>query len=106
MTKSEIVKILTAWQQAQNYADAGIEPFYKLLGCNPDAPVMDAFYRLAAAHTEVVAQLVGDVDGWMTWFQHENDMGARAFEASPPNGKSRKVRTLAHLASLIIESGE
>ena len=104
MTKSEIVKILTAWQQAQTQADAGIEPLYKLLGCTPDAPVIDAYYRLATAHTAAVAQLVGDADGWLDWFQHENDMGARGFEASPSNGKSRKVRTLAHLASLIIES--
>jgi hypothetical protein len=104
MTKSDMVTILSKWKLAQTCADEGIEPLYQLFGCNPDAPVMDAFYRLAAAHTEVVSQLVGDVDGWLNWFQFDNEMGAKAFEASPPNGKVRKVRTLAHLAALIIES--
>lgn len=104
MTKTEIVEILKAWKQEQTSADEGIEPFYKLLCCNPEAPVIEAFSRLALAHTEVVAQLVGDVDGWLNWYQYDNVMGARAYEASPPKGKIRKVRTLAHLADLIIES--
>ena len=103
MKKSEIVKTLKAWQQVQTAADAGIEPYYALFGCI-DAPIVESFYRLAAAHTEVVARLVGDVDGWLSWYRYENDMGAREFAASPPNGKLRKVRTLAHLAALIVES--
>lgn len=103
MKKSEIVKTLKAWQQVQTAADAGIEPYYALFGCM-DAPIVESFYRLAAAHTEVVARLVGNVDGWLNWYQYDNVMGAMAYEASTPKGKIRKVRTLAHLADLIIES--
>ena len=106
MTKTEMVAILTKWAQDQTTAEAGIEPLYKLLGCNPESPLMETFYRITQAHTDAVALLVGDQDGWLGWFQFDNDMGAKGFEASPPNGKLRKVRNVKNLASLIIESNK
>lgn len=73
------------------------------LGADPDGPLMHTLWGLSAAYTNTLAQLLGDRLGWMTWFQDENDMGARGMEAWHDH-KLSPITTIEHLYALIEES--
>lgn len=53
-------------------------------------------------YTKAVAELVGDRDGWLNWYAHDNDYGRKGFEARARQcDKLRPIRTVAQLARLI-----
>jgi hypothetical protein len=46
---------------------------------------------------------VGDFCGWLEWYRDECEMGTKGMEAGY-DGKTKRIKTLAHLYGLIAES--
>ena len=76
------------------------DAFYKVAGCNPEAPLPDASWKAFDAYTDLVAETIGDKDGWLTWFIWENDCGQKGMKAGF-KGKTKKVKTVEDLIGLI-----
>lgn len=104
MNKREIIAALTPWAAHYAAINAAYEPLAEALRLGPENPIFDALWRGFDAHTDTLAQLVGDGDEWLCWFAHENEMGAKKHEASVKGGKMRKICSLADLARVIVES--
>ena len=91
---------LNTWATEMQAADARIQPVIDALRLNGGDPVCDTVWRLQSALTTAYAQLVGDVDGWLSWFACENDFGRRGMEAGPKDGL-RSIRGVPDLVWLM-----
>ena len=82
-------------------ADRLLDP----LMLSPESPLHAEIWKLQAAYTKAIAELVGDKWDWLEWYRHENDMGRKGHECCPGAGHaSRKINNVADLAQLIAES--
>lgn len=92
-TKAEKLRALKRWESA-------IVALHRTAGLQlKDGQIM-ALVTLEKAITKVTAELIGDCEKWLAWYQHENDMGARGLEAGP-SGQAREIRCLEDLLWVI-----
>ena len=101
MTRKKILKHLIEWQSTQIELDDRLSQFYFLTGSQADSPLLKAIYAVAEAHTDSVALIVGDKDGWLDWWKFENDYGAKAMSAALAGGNLFQINSLDELAGLI-----
>lgn len=80
---------------------AGLLPVF---GCHPESQLHETLWFLFDGHTTTLARLLGDEGGWLEWFCHENDMGAKGHEAGY-DGDMRPIKTLEDLYMLITDKG-
>jgi len=80
--------------------DAAFEKLDEALGCTADSPLFKAVWECFEDHTKVVAQLVGDREGWIEWYVRENECGAKGMAAGY-DGVVMPVKTLSDLVRLI-----
>ena len=100
MTRDQKEHHLNAWATEMQAADARIQPVIDALRLDGGDPVCDTVWRLQSALTAAYAQLVGDVDGWLSWFACENDFGRRGMEAGL-KGSVRPIRGVPDLVWLM-----
>ena len=81
MTRDQKERHLNTWVAEMQSADARIQPVIDALRLDGGDPVCDTVWRLQSALTAAYAHLVGDADGWLSWFACENDFGRRGMEA-------------------------
>lgn len=96
LTPSEVHVQLSQWSALGRALNRQFEAFHCLTGAGVESPMWDPVFRLWEAHTESVASIVGDQSGWLSWFDLENEMGARGHEVEV-NGEKRAVKTLSDL---------
>jgi hypothetical protein len=101
--RENTLALLTDWQKHHAAVQKMMDGIKTSIGLDSDGPMFDTVWKLFDAYTGALAVEVGDFDGWLEWYQAENDMGARCYAAGY-DGKLRKVKTLAHLYGLIAES--
>lgn len=100
MNADQIEPILQAWMDKQIAVEARLDLIYATLGADPGSPLMEAIYWLMDAHTKAVEKIVGDDEGWLTWFAIETDWGRAAHHAQIKNMAVR-VRTIKQLARVV-----
>lgn len=100
MTRDQKEHHLNAWATEMQAADARIQSVIDALRLDGGDPVCDTVWRLQSALTTAYAQLVGDVDGWLSWFACENDFGRRGMEAGL-KGSVRPIRGVPDLVWLM-----
>jgi len=108
MDKSEIMHHLEIWAAQYKANRAAYDGLKAVLNIAPENQVFDAIFATFDEYTNALEIAFGAAGcGWLSWYCYENDMGARAFGACPGTGYTlRKVKTLKHLARLIVESRE
>ena len=99
---SEILPQLKAWEDRVTEFDLHVDKFYVLTGATVEAPMMDAIHKLEDAYTLLLAESIGDTNGWLMWWRWECDMGRKPLGAQSGMGPLREVRTLKQLARLIV----
>ena len=107
MIKSRRREIIKRWRLYMMHWDVmreltlqGIE--ISIGRVEPEGPLHTLLCEQQDQYTEAVAELVGDRDGWLNWYAHDNDYGRKGFEARAREGdKLRPIRTVAQLARLI-----
>ena len=100
MTRDQKEHHLNAWATEMQAADARIQPVIDALRLDGGDPVCDTVWRLQSALTAAYAHLVGDLDGWLSWFACENDFGRRGMEAGL-KGSVRPIRGVPDLVWLM-----
>ena len=93
------LKALQVWEQVTKAVDTQLDDFEKLFGF-VESPFTDALFRMQSEYTEAVAKNVGDASDWLNWYQFDNDMGAKGYEAGIV-GDMREIKTLEDLLWLI-----
>lgn len=101
MTRKKILKHLIEWQSTQIELDDRLSQFYFLTGSQADSPLLKAIYAVAEAHTDSLALIVGDKDGWLDWWKFECNFGEKPMDAAFVGGELFEVKTLDVLAGLI-----
>ena len=98
---ADIAPRLLEWQRVHDAWKAQYDALHALTGCGPEAPIAAAMGQMWDAYTNAVAREVGDQSEWLAWYCWENDMGAKGLEVTSIDGKTIKVKTVAHLARVI-----
>lgn len=101
MNRKEILAELQQWQTVQKDLDKQLDKLYDLLGCVPDSPLLEAIYRLAEAHTDAIARIVGDDTKALEWWAVECRFGENPMQAAIHGKKLRPISNLKQLAALI-----
>jgi hypothetical protein len=101
--RENTLTLLGDWQKHHAVVEKMMNSIKTSIGLDPEGPMFDAVWKLFDAYTGALTVEIGDASGWMEWYQLENDMGAKGMAAGY-DGKLRKIKTLAHLYSLIAES--
>ena len=104
MDKKQAMGLLEQWQKSYMDLTELMDAVDVIFGSSPESEFSNTIWQGFDRHTLALAAALGDSFGWLSWYAHENDFGARGFEASPPGGKKRKVKTLAQLLKIIEES--
>lgn len=112
MTKQQsinkIVHWLEKWQQAYRRLHDAFEPLYKAKLIDATGEFHESCWGLFDQYTDMVAEKVGDTNGWLGWYQGENRMGDNELLVTIANGRSKrkrkfKIRTVDDLAEAIYE---
>lgn len=93
-------KIIEEWASLQADLRTQYEDFYRLTHACVESPLWAPVFRLWEAYTAEVSRRIGDQCEWLSWFELENEMGAKGHEVTV-NGKGRNVRTLDDLLWVI-----
>lgn len=100
MTHDQKQHHLNTWVAEMQAADARIQPVIDALRLDGGDPVCDTVWRLQSALTAAYAHMVGDDDGWLSWFAFENHFGSTGKEAGP-KGDMRPIRGVPDLLWLL-----
>jgi hypothetical protein len=101
MTREEKLALLREWEQLHADLDAQWDVLARLTGASTDSALGDATWLLWDAYTNQVGERLDDSYEWLSWYQLENDMGAKGLAVTSIGGKTIKVKTVAHLARVI-----
>ena len=107
MTKAHRRAVIKHWRERMMQWDADRELIFAGLKMGiglvePEGPLHTLLCEQQDQYTKAVAELVGDRDGWLNWYAHDNDYGRKGFEARARQcDKLRPLRTVAQLARLI-----
>jgi len=80
--------------------DSAFEKLEESLGCTADSPLFRTVWESFDHCTAVVAQVVGDHQGWIEWYIYENECGAKGMAAGY-DGAVMPVKTISDLVRLI-----
>ncbi len=102
-TKQTIAK-LQDWQENHATIAKLMDGVKTCIGLDPSGPMFESVWRLFEAYTAALSAELGDHSkSWLSWYYMENDMGRKGFNAGY-DGKTKPIKTLAHLAQLIAQA--
>lgn len=103
MNRKEILAELQHWQTTQQALEVQLDLLYDLVGCQPESPLLEAIYKVAEAHTDAIARIIGDDTGAVAWWKYDCRFGDNPMQAAIHGKKLRLISSLKHLAGLIAE---
>lgn len=95
--------LLGDWQRHHAATQKLMNGIKTSMGMDPNGPLFNTVWGLFEAYTDTLSVELGDFGGWLEWFYLENDMGTKGMHAGY-DSKTKPIKTLAHLYSLIAES--
>lgn len=102
MTRPERIALLTRWLQLFLKMESANAKLIDLFDASPKSEVVQAMHDNHAALTELVAEKVGDKDGWLEWFLWENDAGRMGLKARAATWeRPLKIETVEDLEAII-----
>jgi hypothetical protein len=99
MSRLEALEQLLAHRRALDAVFAQAE---SVLGSTPESPLFEAVYKMADAYAAAIAREIGDHEGAVSWYIHDNECGERGLTAGKID-TMRHIRTPADLLGLIDE---
>lgn len=102
MKLEHIENRLRHWKRRYAEMDSAYEKFRQLTGAMPDSKLWKPFFDIWTDYTVSVSELIGDKDEWLQWYQYECHMGKRPMKVILKGGQELEVRTLRHLARVIM----
>lgn len=101
VTRSEAEKWLRDLLKAKSDIDNQWEAMRLLVGAEVESPFGTAVWRPIELLIEVVAELIDDQSGSLSWFVWDNEMGVKRLEHSLPEGGMREVETVHDLLDVL-----
>lgn len=96
------IELLGIWFSMFLRIEATYSDLRRAFGATPESEVVAVMYDAHDEYTKLVAEKVGDKDGWLEWYIWENGGGEKGLEAKAASWKkSRKIKTLKDLEALI-----
>lgn len=74
--RENTLSLLGDWAKHYAAVEALMAGVKSSIGLDPNGPMFDTVWKLFDAYTGTLSVEVGDFDGWLEWYQAENDMGA------------------------------
>lgn len=106
MIRDEILRILTAWQDAMREVDAQYDALHALTGLTPESPPWKAVGDMQNLLTEQTAELCSIGKEWLEAWWLECDFGANPMKAWLKGQPLREIKTLEELVDLICDDLE
>lgn len=96
------LKLLQRWENHYNQIETAYELMRRAFNVDPEAPAVEPMWRLFDDYTNLVAEMVGDKDGWLGWYHCDNDFGKNGLTAKAMKWKmSRPIKDIETLLKLI-----
>lgn len=103
MTAAEMLPLLKQWADRHTALGAQMDALAAPFGGSIDGPLFEAVWHTWDGYTTQLSHRIGDQHDWLDWYCAENDMGRKALAATSWS-RTIKVRTLRHLATVIVGS--
>lgn len=100
--RENTISLLAEWRKHHAAVEKLMDGAVTYIGIEPEGPMHDTVWRLFDAYTGSIAVEVGDYFEWLDWYCSETNMGKRSKEVQV-NGKTKRIKTLAQLCTLIIQ---
>ena len=95
--------LLGHWLASFKKVEAAYQKLRDAFGATPESAVVKALYDTHHEYTKLVAEKVGDTQGWLDWFLWENGAGEKGLEAKAQGWKkARKIKTVKDLEAIIV----
>ena len=96
------LELLQRWETHYNQTEAAYELMRAAFNVDPEAPAVEPMWRLFDDYTNLVAEMVGDEDGWLGWYHCENDFGKKGLSAKASRWeRARPIKNVKMLLKLI-----
>lgn len=106
MIRDEILRHLTAWQDAVREVDKQYDALHALTGLTPESPLWKAVGAMQNLLTEQTAKLCSIGREWLDAWWLEHDFGAKPMQAGLKGQPLREIKTLEELVDLICDDEE
>ena len=106
MIKTEILRHLTAWQDAMREVDEQYDALHALMGLTPESALWKAVGDMQNLLTRQAAELCSIGDDWLMAWWLEHDFGDVPMKAGLVGEELREIRTLDELVDLICDDTE
>ena len=101
--RENTLTLLREWARHHAATEKLMDGIKAHMGLDADGVMFVTVWALFGAYTDATAVEVGDYCGWLDWYRFEAEMGKRNMSAGY-DGKTKHIKTLAHLYGLIAES--
>ena len=98
--------MVALWADRAKALHAAQDALNDMLMASPEAPIFKAAWDVFGGYTEVLADLIGDDDGWLEWFAWECRLGENPMEMSFANGEKLLVVGVADLVDAILSDDD
>lgn len=92
---------LTAWQAAHAEIETQYDALQALTGLSPESPLATVLFSTFTQYTQTLAELIGDTECWLDWYQYECAMGAKPMLVQFTDGKQIQVNSLSRLVQVM-----
>ena len=96
-----VLAILEEWQSTVQPMDAALEELARIVGREPEAPLMAAAHALQGLATRQAAALIGTTPDWLEAWWLEHGFGERPMRAGLVGEPLREIATPEDLAALM-----
>ena len=101
MTQREMTNLIQPWINRGKAVEAIVEDAKRLIGADPESPIIRELYGTFGALTKSTAERIGDQEGWLEWFAWECEFGRKPKEVEFPDGEILMVVGASDLAAAI-----
>lgn len=102
-SREDTIVLLREWQKHHTAVEKMMDGIKATIGLDPNGPLFDTVWKLFDAYTNTLSVELGDLGGWLQWYQMENDMGANGHVVHIKD-KPTKITTLGQLCELVRNS--
>lgn len=107
MTKDKALGTLQRWQDMYNNLEAAYSPLEKAFGASYEGELPDAMWRMFDSYTELLGDVLGDTQDWLSWYCYETDMGKKDMRVFIPDVWNHlPVKNVSDLYAVIEASKE
>jgi hypothetical protein len=102
--RENTLSLLGDWVKHHAAVSTMMDGIKQHMGLDPDGKMFVTVWAVFGAYTDTLAVEIGDYFEWLDWYRFETDMGKRSKEVTSLSGRTKRIKTIAQLATLIIES--